>query len=124
MSEAPPSREAVTTSFTWRDSVDVKTLIISGMSAPAKVPQVMMQESFHHSVPSPRSLMRKYDATKVEIMDTIEVTHTSCVSGFSKFILSALPTLPFTIASLMRYEKAEATTITTRMAKIHTSSWT
>ena len=48
-SEAPPSREAVTTSRTWRDSVEVKTLTSSGMIAPASVPQVMMVESFHQS---------------------------------------------------------------------------
>jgi hypothetical protein len=35
------------------DSVEVKTLTSSGMIAPASVPQVMMVESFHHSVPSP-----------------------------------------------------------------------
>jgi len=29
--------------------VEVKILIISGMSAPASVPQVMMVLSFHHS---------------------------------------------------------------------------
>ena len=34
---------------TWRDSVDVKTLMSSGMIAPASVPQVMMIESFHQS---------------------------------------------------------------------------
>src|SRR5688572_4940611 len=52
-SEAPPSRDEVTTSLTWLDSTDVKTLTSSGMIAPASVPQVMMLESFHHSVPSP-----------------------------------------------------------------------
>src|SRR5215218_2150873 len=49
LSEAPPSREEVTTSRTWLDSVDVKTLTSSGMIAPASVPQVMIVESFHHS---------------------------------------------------------------------------
>ena len=58
LSEAPPSREAVTTSRTWPDSVEVKTLTSSGMMAPASVPQVMMVESFHHRLPSPRSGMR------------------------------------------------------------------
>ena len=58
-SDAPPSREAVTTSRTWRDSVEVKTLTTSGMIAPARVPQVMIVESFHQSVPSPRSGMSR-----------------------------------------------------------------
>ena len=55
LSDAPPSREAVTTSCTCADSVEVKTLTTSGMIAPASVPQVMMAESFHQSVPSPSS---------------------------------------------------------------------
>src|SRR5438034_8473642 len=48
LSEAPPSREEVTTSLTWLDSVDVKILTSSGMIAPASVPHVMTVESFHH----------------------------------------------------------------------------
>src|ERR671912_1733927 len=58
LSDGPPSREEVTTSFTWLDSTDVKTLTSSGMIAPASVPQVMIDDSFHHSVPSPRSRIR------------------------------------------------------------------
>ena len=49
-SDAPPSRDAVTTSLTCADSVEVKTLVSSGMSAPASVPQVMIVDSCHHSV--------------------------------------------------------------------------
>ena len=51
--EGPPSLEAVTTSRTCRDSVEVKTFTTSGMMAPARVPQVMIDDSFHHSVSSP-----------------------------------------------------------------------
>ena len=57
-SDAPPSREDVTTSLTCADSTDVKILTSSGMMAPASVPQVMIVDSFHHSVPSPRSEIR------------------------------------------------------------------
>ena len=53
LSDAPPSRDEVTTSFTCPDSTDVKTFTSSGMIAPASVPHVMTVESFHHSVPSP-----------------------------------------------------------------------
>ena len=53
LSEAPPSLEAVTTSRTWRELVEVKTLTTSGMMAPASVPQVMMALSFHQSEVSP-----------------------------------------------------------------------
>src|SRR5918994_4052969 len=56
-SDAPPSRDDVTTSLTWADSVDVNTFTSSGMIAPASVPQVMIVASFHHNVLSPRSLM-------------------------------------------------------------------
>ena len=52
-SDAPPSLQAVTTSCTWREWVDVKTFATSGMIAPASVPQVMIVDSFHHSVVSP-----------------------------------------------------------------------
>jgi hypothetical protein len=53
LSEAPPSRDAVTTSLTWPDSVEVKILTSSGISAPASVPQLMIVDSFHHRLPSP-----------------------------------------------------------------------
>src|SRR4051812_25865797 len=93
-SEGPPSFDAVTTSFTCCDSVEVKTLMTSGMMAPARVPQVMMLDSFHHIVSSPlgpRCGMSRYETTNVMATETREVTHTSWVRGFSKFILSTLP---------------------------------
>ena len=55
LSDAPPSRDADTISLTWPELVDVKIFTSSGMIAPASVPQVMIVDSFHHSVPSPRS---------------------------------------------------------------------
>src|SRR5690349_5656135 len=42
LSDAPPSRLAVTISLTWRDDVEVKILVNSGISAPAAVPQEMI----------------------------------------------------------------------------------
>ena len=53
LSDAPPSRELVTTSRTCRVSTEVKTFTSSGMIAPASVPQVMTVESFHQSDGSP-----------------------------------------------------------------------
>ena len=47
LSEAPPCLEDVTTSLTWRLSVEVKILVNSGISAPAMVPSEMMDESTH-----------------------------------------------------------------------------
>ena len=62
-SDAPPSRLAVTTSFTCCEVVEVKTFTTSGMIAPASVPNVMIVESFHQSEPSPRSGMSRYETT-------------------------------------------------------------
>src|SRR5213593_3315774 len=89
--EAPPSRDAVTTSRTCRDSVDVKTFTNSGMIAPANVPQVITMDSFHQSEGSPpRSGIIIAETAKVNATDTIDVSHTRVVSGASKFIFVAL----------------------------------
>src|SRR5262249_62378636 len=85
-SDGPPSFDDVTTSLTWRDSVEVKTLTSSGMIAPAAVPHEMMIDSFHQSVPSPRPGIISLDARKVRMIETTEVMMTRLVSGRSKFI--------------------------------------
>src|SRR5262245_34492314 len=122
--EGPPSRDDVTTSLTCPESTDVKTLTNSGISAPASVPHVMTVESFHHIVPSPRSLMSRYDTMYVMATDTSEVSQTSEVSGASKFILSALPYRALATASFRKYDRPLAMIIITRIAKIHTSNST
>src|SRR5437763_16894668 len=48
-SEAPPCLEQLVTSRTCLDFVLTKTLVNSGMSAPATVPQLMMHDRTHHS---------------------------------------------------------------------------
>src|SRR5215813_15208671 len=101
LSEAPPSRADVTTSRTCPDSVDVKILTNSGMIAPARVPQVMTRDSFHQSVPSPRPGIRRYEATNVTATDTPDVSHTSEVSGASKFSSRALAYRRRVMASLI-----------------------
>src|SRR5450432_2984495 len=83
LSDAPPSRDDVTTSFTCRDDVDVNTFTSSGMMAPASVPQVITVESFHQSVPSPRFGMIILETVYVNATETIDVSHTSVVSGVS-----------------------------------------
>src|SRR5512132_2498458 len=92
--DAPPSREAVTTSRTWPEFVEVKTLTSSGMIATASVPQVMIVESFHQSVPSPSVGISRYERRYVIAMETIEVSHTSEVSGCSKLNLADSPYFP------------------------------
>src|SRR3954469_19513429 len=81
LSDAPPSLDDVTTSFTCADVVEVNTFTSSGMIAPANVPQVMTVESFHHSDPSPRFGSNRYDTRYVSDTDTSDVSHTSDVSG-------------------------------------------
>src|ERR1700694_1849774 len=103
LSEDPPSSDEVTTSFTWRDSVEVKTFTSSGITAPARVPQEMMHESFHHRLVSPpRTGMIILETTKVRAMETNEVSHTSEVSGASKFMSSLLLYRLLAIASLTK----------------------
>src|SRR5688500_1977094 len=86
LSDAPPSRLAVTTSFTWRLRVEVKNVVTSGMTAPAIVPQEMIVASFHQREPSPRSVISRYDAAYVQATETSDAIHTSVASGFSKSI--------------------------------------
>src|SRR6266481_2113176 len=98
------------------ESTEVKTFTNSGITAPASVPQVITVESFHQSDVSPASSGTiRYDTMYVRMMETIEVSQTSDVSGASKFILSASLYLAEAIASLMKYDAAEETIIITRM---------
>src|ERR1041384_1713763 len=59
LSDAPPSREEVTTSRTCREFTEVNTFTNSGMIAPARVPQVLTAARFHHRGPSPRPPTRR-----------------------------------------------------------------
>src|SRR5882762_6980030 len=103
LSDAPPSLDAVTTSRTWPELTEVNTLTSSGMIAPASVPHEMIADSFHHSpngsAESPLPI-RRYETMKVSATDTSDVSHTSTVSGCSKFIVLALPYLALASASL------------------------
>src|SRR5215212_2464395 len=110
-SDAPPSRDEVTTSRVWRDSTDVKTFTNSGMIAPASVPQVMMAPSFHQSVPSPSVGISRYDATNVIATEMIDVSHTARVSGASKFIFATSWYCALEIATLMKYDRPDAITM-------------
>src|SRR5450759_1099653 len=125
LSDAPPSSVDVTTSRTCRDSVDVNTFTSSGMTAPASVPHEMMVASFHQSVGLPPSSgMIALETMNVRTMEMIEVSHTSDVSGASKFMTAAAAYRALATASLMKYEPALDTSIMMRMTKIQTSSCT
>src|SRR5512139_3668975 len=93
LSEGPPSFDAVTVSRTWPEFTEVNTLTSSGMIAPASVPHEMITDSFHHrpcgSVDGPCPISA-YETANVRPTETSEVSHTSTVSGCSKFIFAAL----------------------------------
>src|SRR5580658_9997304 len=82
LSDAPPCLEQLVTSLTWRELVLTKTLVNSGMTAPATVPQLMMTDNTHHksgcAIPAPslKSPNSTLLATKVTAMDTAEVIQT------------------------------------------------
>src|SRR5580698_149907 len=75
LSEAPPCLEQLVTSRTWRDLVLTKTLVNSGITAPATVPQLMMIDKTHHKsgcaapAPSLKSPSRSLLAIKVTAME-------------------------------------------------------
>src|SRR5947208_782242 len=89
VSEAPPSRVAVTISWTCLEWELVKIFVNSGISTAASVPQLMMVASCHQRlgygvVPTCRSLMSsqlmKYDV-EMHRIDAIQIRR---VSGASK----------------------------------------
>src|SRR5262245_37054007 len=83
VNEAPPSLDAFTISATWRELLEVKTFVNSGINAPARVPQEMIVASFHQS-PSPIPSIIAYETTNVTAMETMDVSQTSVVKGASK----------------------------------------
>src|SRR5436309_15953913 len=81
-SDAPPCLEQFVTSRTCRELVLTNTLVNSGISAPATVPQLMIIDNTHQSagwatpaasVKSPSSSLL---ARKVTPIDTAEVSQT------------------------------------------------
>src|SRR5262245_13091596 len=89
VSDAPPSREAVTISRTCFECELVKTLVNSGMSTAASVPQLMIDASCHHrlgiGLPSTvRSLMSAQLMPNDVVMQRIDAIQISRVRGCSK----------------------------------------
>src|SRR2546426_1096847 len=98
------------------------TAIVTG-PMPRK-PKATTVESFHHSVPSPRSLTKSHEARYVIAIDTKDVSHTSRVNGASKFMRATPAYWARTQASLIKYDAPLATIISTRIKKIQTRSCT
>src|SRR5690242_17543397 len=124
LSDAPPSRLDVTTSFTCVECTDVKNVVTSGMIAPASVPQVITLASRHHRSPPSRSWINRYDAMYVQTIEMIDASQTSVLSGVSKFIFRRFEYRALAITSLITYASPLAITITSRITKIQTSSFT
>src|SRR4051812_2462381 len=122
VSDAPPSREAITISCTCLECELVKILVNSGISTAASVPQLMIAASWYQRWPSPRSRMsRKLMRNEVE-MHRIDAIQIRRVSGSSK-LNSLRPLYLFSeIAWLMKYEAPDMKSIRKRMAKIQTIS--
>src|SRR6059058_1029063 len=109
VSEAPPSRDAVTISCTCLECELVKILVNSGISTAARVPQLMIVASCHHKwgqgVPSTFRLPSSSQLIKYEVeMHRIDAIQIRRVSGSSK-LNSFSPLYCFSeIAWLMKYD--------------------
>src|SRR5271157_3137744 len=116
-SEAPPCLEQMVTSLTCCELVLVKTLVNSGITAPAMVPQEMMADRTHQRLGSMPGCLASSSqlAPRVTAMETSEVIQTRWVSGSSKS-KSFFPVY-FTrvMASFKRYEASEVTIMRARM---------
>ena len=82
----------------------------------------MIEASFHQSVPSPRVGSMRYETMYVRMIETIDVIHTSEVSGVSKSISSESLYFALAMAVLRKYAPALESSIPTRITKIQTSS--
>src|SRR5690349_19051166 len=130
--DGPPSRDAVTISWTCLECELVKTLVNSGMSTAARVPQLIMVASCHQSwrvvvsgtpgtvmlSPLMSSQLMKNDV----LMQRMEAIQMRRVRGSSK-LNSVFPLYCFSeIAWLTKYDTPDMKSIRKRIAKIHTIS--
>src|SRR5690349_10216237 len=127
VSDVPPSRVAMTISWTCLECELVKALVNSGMSTAARVPQLMIVASCHHRlgyvvVPTCRSLMSsqliRYDVE----MHRIDAIQMSRVSGASKSNSFSPLYCRSEMAWLTKYDTPDMKSIRNRMAKIQTIS--
>src|SRR5262245_38467123 len=127
VSDAPPSREAVTISCTCLEWELVKILVSSGMSTAARVPQLMIVASCHQRSgsawpPTLRSLRSSQLMPNDVEMHRMEAIQMRRVNGCSKSN-SVRPAYCFSeIAWLTKYEQPDMKSIRKRIAKIQTIS--
>src|SRR5258705_84459 len=120
LSDAPPSLDADTISFTCRECELVNTFVNSGITAAAMVPHEMITESVNHRLPNAASGSSTFEAANVTPMDSSEHTHTRLVSGASKLILSLPVFWARAKAPFATYDRIEVRIMSTRITKIHT----
>src|SRR5437868_89278 len=129
--DAPPSREAVTISCTCLECELVKTLVNSGISTAASVPQLMIVASCHHkfgrsviplAVSTDKSRISSQLIPNDVLMQRTEAIQIRRVRGCSKS--NSLSPLYFAseIAWLMKYDTPDMKSIRNRIAKIQTIS--
>src|SRR5262245_23982358 len=129
VSDAPPSREAVTISCTCLECELVKTFVNSGMSTAARVPQLMIDASCHQRCgkglsPTVRSLISSQLMKNDVLMQRIDAIQIRRVSGCSKSN-SFRPAYFFSeMLWLRKYDTPDMKSIRKRIAKIQTISLT
>src|SRR6516225_4616814 len=127
VNDEPPSRDAVTISWTCLECELVKILVNSGMSTAASVPQLMIVASCHQRLgsgtpPTCRSLMSKPLIRNDVEMHRIEAIQMRRVKGASK-LNSLTPRYNFSeMAWLTKYDTPDIKSMRKRMAKIQTIS--
>src|SRR5258708_1398754 len=120
VSDAPPSRDAVTISWTCLECELGKILVNSGISTAGRVPQLMMVASCHQRLgcPADRSLMSSQLMPYDVVMHRMEAIQIRRVSGSSKLI-SLSPAYFFSeIAWLMKYDTPDMKSIKKRIATV------
>src|SRR6185503_9573266 len=130
VSDAPPSRDAVTISWTCFECELVKTFVNSGMSTAARVPQLMIVASCHQREGSDIIVWSGFSTAKSPIsnqlmpneveMQRIAAIQIRRVSGCSKSKNFIPAYLALEMASLMKYEQPDMKSIRNRIAKIQT----
>src|SRR5947207_9508308 len=129
VSDEPPSRDAVTISWTCLEWELVKILVNSGIRTAARVPQLMIVASCHQrfgmgwgtpATVTARSLRSSQLMPNEVVMHSIDAIQMRRVSGCSKS-KSVRPAYCFSeIAWLTKYDTPDMKSIRKRIAKIQT----
>src|SRR5688572_9383469 len=123
VSDAPPSRDAVTISCTCFECELVKTFVNSGISTAASVPRLIIVANCHHSCPAAsRSLISNQLIPYDVVMHKPDAIQMRRLSGCSKSNSFRPLYLASDHAWLMKYAQPDMKSIRNRIAKIQTIS--